>query len=259
MTHEPFDTQAAAYALGALDGEERVQFERHLTSGCDRCQASLRDSGEALAALAAELPPAVPPPGVRAALLRQIDAETARSRPASRPARGWLTWATTAVAAMLVGGVAVGLLLGSRHETRLGELAAELDGLRGERARLEQTLRERADAQALLNLLRDPATRVVALAGAGPSPEAVARVVWHEGEGGWVVVAKLPPASPGRTYELWTFSGGRPSPAGVFDVDASGSAIHRIAPAPKVEGFAVTLEPAGGVPAPTGPIVLAAR
>jgi len=43
-------------------------------------------------------------------------------------------------------------------------------------------------------------------------------------------------------------------------VDASGRAIHRVepaaGPAPK---FAVTLEPEAGVPAPTGPIVLASR
>jgi len=259
MTHEPYDSQAAAYALGALDAEERVEFERHLATGCAECQAALRDSGEALATLAAELPPAIPPPGVRAALLQRVDADVARRRPAVKPARAWFTWATAAVAAMLVGGLAVGLLLNSRYEARLTQLTAELESLRGERARVDSLLRERANAQAVLDLLRDPTTRLVALAGAGPSPEAVARVVWHDATGGWIVVAKLPPASAGKTYEMWTFSGGRPSPAGVFDVDASGSAIHRIALAPKVEGFAVTLEPAGGVPSPTGPIVLAAR
>ncbi len=44
------------------------------------------------------------------------------------------------------------------------------------------------------------------------------------------------------------------------DVDASGVATHRIDPAGgPVDTFAVTLKPAGGVPAPTGPIVRAAR
>jgi anti-sigma-K factor RskA len=37
MNHEPFDTLAATYALGALDGDERVEFERHLAGGCDVC------------------------------------------------------------------------------------------------------------------------------------------------------------------------------------------------------------------------------
>jgi anti-sigma-K factor RskA len=260
MTHEPYDTQAAAYALGALEGEERAEFERHLATGCAECRASLRASGEALATLAARLPPAVPPPHVRAALLRRIDADAARRRPAVRARRWWLGWAATAAAAMVVGAVATSLLLASRYEARLAQLAGEVGALRAERAQLETVLRERAGAQGVLDLLRDPATRLVSLQGAGPGAEAMARVIWQETAGGWIVVAKLPPAPPGKTYELWTFSTGRPSPAGVFDVDASGSAAHRIAPTGgRVEGFAVTLEPAGGVPAPTGPIVLAAR
>jgi anti-sigma-K factor RskA len=258
MTHEPFDTQAAAYALGALDADERSEFERHLATGCDQCQAMLRESAETLAALAAQLPPAIPPPDVRPALLRRIEADAVRRQPAVRPPRRWLaSWAATAAAAMVIGGLAVGLLLVGRYEARLTRLAQEIAA---ERARLEQVLGEQAGAQAILALLRDPATRLVALQGAGPTPGAVARVLWNEQAGGWAIVAKLPPARPGTIYELWTFSGGRPSPAGIFDVDAAGSAMHRFAAADgPVEGFAVTLEPAGGVPAPTGPIVLAAR
>lgn len=250
MTHEPFDTQAAAYALGALDAEERTEFERHLATGCTLCQASLRESGETLAALAAQLPPAVPPAGVRAALLRRIDADSAPRRSVDRSQPRWLGWAATAAAAVVVGALATGLILTHRYEVRVAQLANEVAGLRA----------ERTQAQAVIDLLRDPATRFVALQGAEPSPAALARVIWHETAGGWIMVAKLPPAQPGKTYELWTFSSGRPSPAGVFAVDASGSAIVRIqATGGPVEGFAVTLEPAGGVPAPTGPIVLAAR
>ncbi|MGH2671304.1 MAG: anti-sigma factor, partial [bacterium] len=153
-----------------------------------------------------------------------------------------------------------GLLVADRYESRLARLAGEIGSLRGEREQLEALLREREGAQALLDLLRDPATRLVTLQGAGSNPEAVGRIVWHETTGGWIMVAKLPPTRPGTTYELWTITGGRPSPAGLFDVDASGVATHRIDPAGgPVDTFAVTLEPAGGVPAPTGPIVLAAR
>ena len=106
-------------------------------------------------------------------------------------------------------------------------------------------------------LLRDPGTRVVAMQGTGPSPQAVGRVVWHETHGGHVFVANLPAPPAGRIYELWAITGGTPRPAGLFAPDASGKARHTVAPVGKVDLFAVTLEPAGGVPAPTGPIVLA--
>jgi len=110
------------------------------------------------------------------------------------------------------------------------------------------------------DLLRDPATRVVTLRGLGPSPGATGWLIWHQTAGGQLFVANLPPAASGKAYELWTIGEGAPRPAGVFRVDAEGRATHRVEP---VEGgkpvkvFAVTLEPEGGVPAPTGPMVLA--
>jgi len=110
----------------------------------------------------------------------------------------------------------------------------------------------------VIDLLRDPATRIVALGGARPSPAGTGRLVWHEKAGGHLFVANLPPAPPGKVYELWTITGGQPRPAGVFKVDASGRASQSVPPAPTpVQLFAVTLEPEAGVAAPTGPIVLA--
>ena len=109
------------------------------------------------------------------------------------------------------------------------------------------------------DLLRDPATRVVTLRGLGPSPEATGWVIWHQA-GGQLFVANLPPAPPGKAYELWTIGETVPRPAGVFRVDAEGRATHRVEPVAggrPVKVFAVTLEPEGGVPAPTGPMVLA--
>ena len=46
--------------------------------------------------------------------------------------------------------------------------------------------------------------------------------------------------------------------AGVFDVDASGRALFESTdfPRPDAQNFAVTIEPRGGLPAPSGPIVL---
>src|SRR5947208_2562785 len=181
MNHESFDTLAAAYALGALDGEELVEFEAHLAQECARCAVTLRESYEALAALARSAPPAVPPPEVKQALLSRIAAVAPTASP------------------------------------------------RRERGR-------------------------------GPSPGATGWVIWHQTVGGQLFVANLPPPPPSKTYELWTIGEGAPRPAGVFRVDAEGRATHRVEP---VEGgkpvkvFAVTLEPEGGVPAPTGPMVLA--
>jgi anti-sigma-K factor RskA len=73
----------------------------------------------------------------------------------------------------------------------------------------------------------------------------------------------MPSAPPGKAYELWAIPpGGSPIPAGVFTVDAKGAASLRVSPVAAgtdVETFAVTLEPATGVSAPTGAMYLAGK
>lgn len=261
MTHEPFDTLAAIYALGALDGDERAQFERHLAGGCDVCQETLRESAEALAALARAEPRAIPPPEVKDALLRRIAATTPARRERPQPRR--LVWAVATLAAMVAGAAFTGTFVASRYEGRLGQMAREAAALRARVQQDEAALREQiAVYQSTVDLLRDPTTRVVTLHGLGPSPEATGRIIWHPVSGGHVFVANLRAAPAGSAYELWTIGDGAPQPAGLFQVDASGRGTHRIA---AVEGgkpvkvFAVTLEPESGVPAPTGPMVLASK
>jgi anti-sigma-K factor RskA len=100
---------------------------------------------------------------------------------------------------------------------------------------------------------------VVALGGLPAAPAASGRVIWHDKTGGRLYVSGLPPLPAGKTYELWTIAGAAPRPAGTFEVDQSGRGSRAVAPPDDgpVKVFAVTLEPEGGVPAPTGPMVLA--
>lgn len=283
MTHEPWEAQAAAYALGALDGEELIEFERHLASGCAECQAAIRALEGTLAGLAEQAPPVAPPARVKEDLLRRVAVqrawqagtvakggragETADTSPRDvgprdrgrELRRAWLRWSVGAAAAMIVGGFLAGGYVALRYELRLGEMAREASALRDQLRREAQTLQVRTAAyRQIVDLLQDPATRVVTLQATGPIPAARGRVVWLEKAGGRLVVSNLPPTAEGKAYEAWTISGGKPSPAGVFQVDASGAAVHELpAGAGAVDVFAITIEPAQGVPSPTGPIVLA--
>jgi anti-sigma-K factor RskA len=256
VSHEPYESQAAVYALGALDGEERSQFEAHLASGCAECAQALREHAELLADVARDAPPMIPPAHVKAELMRRVAGSGAVR--ASRRTR-LLRWMAVSAAAVVGIAAFTAGFVASRYEARIGAMARETTRIRAELHRQEAELRDRlAASQGVIDLLRDPATRVVTLRGSGSAAEASARLVWHEAKGGYLLVANAPAPPADKAYELWTISGGRPSPAGVFTVDASGRAIHPVPPtrAP-VDVFAVTVEPAGGVPAPTGPIVLA--
>ena len=75
----------------------------------------------------------------------------------------------------------------------------------------------------------------------------------------FLYVENLDPLPPGQTYQIWLIVDGTPVSAGIFDVQPDGSARLNGEPLPGFEGtvtVAVTVEPEGGVPQPTGPMVL---
>ena len=104
MTQPELHDLAAAYALDALDPEERWTYEQHLYQ-CERCReevAALRETASELAYVP-EGP--VPPPALRERILREARAE--RSTTAAPRRRGWL-FPATAVAAVAATFAAVG-------------------------------------------------------------------------------------------------------------------------------------------------------
>ena len=72
-------------------------------------------------------------------------------------------------------------------------------------------------------------------------------------------VSGLETAPHGKTYEAWIIpAGDAPRPAGLFAGGSDGSTIVLRGTVPMHAKVAVTLEPAGGVPAPTSPILVTA-
>jgi anti-sigma-K factor RskA len=257
MNRDEVRELAALYAVGGLDGEDRARFEALLRSRDPDAVAALGDFESTLLGIAAESSES-PPPRVRAALMDRVAAE-GRGEPARVPVRPVrrrrVLWPAVWAAAMAAGiaAIAVGLVVSMSYEQRLDALAREAAALKSDIARRQQ----------LLAMLRDPATQIVGLAGLAPAPAARARMIWKSPEGGFLIAAGLPPAPAGKTYQLWAIAGQNPPvSAGVFTVDARGAGSLRVPPLPgveKVDVFAVTLEPAGGLPAPSGPMYLASK
>ena len=249
MNRDEINELAAAYALGGLEGEDRVRFEALLAAGDPDAVRALRDCEDTLVGLAAAAPEP-PPPAVKAALMARIAATPAPVR--TLPRRPRALWPVVLSGAMAAGlaAVVVGWSVSATYEKRLDALAQSAEQLRAE-LRSQQTV---------IAILRDPATQVVALAGQAPAPTARARMMWHEKAGGVFVATGLPAAPAGKAYQLWAIAGSNaPVSAGVFTVDASGVGSLSVRPLPgvsTVNAFAVTLEPAGGLPAPSGEMYL---
>ena len=218
----------------------------------------------ALEALA-EAHAARPPATLRGAILAAARAE-AQASALARSRRRWRVVGTIAATVALV----LGGLLG-RSMQRLGATAEQLAALSTDFAALEGqlaserrrlvSLQEAVDSQAkFLRVLDGVQLRSASLAPTeGRGGRARVLLDAESGEAA-VVLAGVPVLEPGKTYELWAIRGSKaPEPAGLLAVaDATGAALH-VAPlkAPgEVTAFAISIEPAGGSPSPTGPVVL---
>jgi anti-sigma-K factor RskA len=243
------------YPLDLLDEREREAVREHLESGCPLCAAELAAARHALDLLPLGLPPEEPSPMVRARLLAAVR----RSRaPGARPmARSWARAAAAAVLAASAAALVSGVVVGRRYQA---ELAALREDLRRQGEELAALREQAGQARESILLVSSPAVKVIDLAGQGPGAGSSARVFWDPGRRQWrLYAANLAPAGSGKTYQLWLITPSAKLSAGTFDPGAEGEASGSVEVPPDsgpILAAAVTDEPAGGSPQPTGAILL---
>jgi len=125
------------------------------------------------------------------------------------------------------------------------------------RASSERLTNRAAELEALRTALARPDLRVVPLAGTESQPGSGARLLW-DAQGGqmYFFAHGLEPAGAAKDYQLWVVTkGGDKVSVGVFDAGAGGGAVltePTDLPTGDIAAAAVTDEPAGGSPQPTG-------
>jgi anti-sigma-K factor RskA len=250
---------AAPYALGVLDDDERFAFEDHL-SGCSSCRAEVSTYHEVIAQLALAVPDHEPPPALRQRVLDSARAVRpirrarggAATGPSSRERSSFGYW--LAVASVGVALIALGAYLSERNvriglEQQVAGLADTVSAREAELARLAAEVSQR-DAVIGAVLAADVETARLTAQGRPPS----ARLFWNRRQGRVVMAAfDLEPAPAGRTYQLWGIANGAAISLGTFNTasDGSASATFAIDPSLAIQLAAVTEEPAGGSPQPT--------
>jgi Anti-sigma-K factor rskA, C-terminal len=174
--------------------------------------------------------------------------------------RAWIRGTVIAAVALVVGALLGSGFVAARYEAQMGQVRREAFAFR-ERLREEDAARRaRMSAdERVVELLRNPATRLITLRATGQASGASGRVVWSEPAGGHILLSGLSPAPEGQTYTVWAVQGGKPRLASSLSVDASGNGSQPLPPLGAVETFVVTLEPSGGSAAPTGPVLLTSR
>jgi anti-sigma-K factor RskA len=251
------------YAFDQLERDEAAALVAHLRSGCPTCAGELAAARTIAGTMGLAASPVAPSPAVRDRVLAAArsggtaPARRAEEMPFIRPRAQWPAFVGTALLAAGLTGFAV-LVPARRGAERL---RSELDAVRQEAT---ASAARAADAQGALKTIASPATRVIAMGPAGPQPEAAARIFWDEPHASWrVYFTHMKVPAPGHTYQLWFITPDqRKVSAGTFSVGVDGEASIVIKIPQELGAIAlaaVTEEPEGGVPQPTGAIQLVGK
>ncbi len=112
--------------------------------------------------------------------------------------------------------------------------------------------------QTMTSVIDAPDTVQVTLAHQTGTPPGEGHVLFNARMGVVVYSGEISPAPPDKVYQLWLMpSSGAPVNAGVVEANQqSKAAVAHVPQNLSAKAFAVTLEPKGGKPQPTGPKVL---
>jgi hypothetical protein len=267
--HDELAELALLAPLGALLPEEQRAVAEHAQS-CARCSAELAKGSAATHVLALAAPTLAPSSAARESLLSSLEGapqrrESLRLAPPRRKRGLRLRHlaASAAVLALALATVSLVAVLRQERETRRALQLADArteERFASEAQRLEALAQRLGSFEQALAAGESGNTRSFALAGEASFGEAKARVVMDAaGEQVLLLASRLPPLPPGRTYQLWVIVSGAPRSLGVFAPDREGRVVYvQSEPLELGSGLqaAVSVEPEGGVPQPTGPIVL---
>jgi anti-sigma-K factor RskA len=217
MTQDEYTDLCELYALGALDGDERSEFEHHL-AGCSDCREGLSRALELNEMIFSATPRVEPSPQLRRRVLAGFGAQAKSPRRAFQWAIG------LAAAAAFV----IAVIAWNTERTARIESSVELGRLRE-----------------IQQILQAPGTKQVQF---GPQPAAAPHgSVFVNGKLGMILIAEgLSAPEAGWTYESWVIrKDGTPIPIEAFRApDGRGISLLRSkVPLDQLQAVAVSLEP----------------
>lgn len=274
--NDPFSGLAGLYALGALNADERKDFETHIET-CQNCVDEVMALLPVSHALTRAVPYHEPPVQLRERVTQSItgvssaeNSDRNKSQPRTVQSNSSQTknrrFLFKMLAMILL--VAAGALgwYASQQVNFARSLEENLDAA-NQRAILAET-----QTDAALQLLRESSQQAdlfssdnlipMRLTAQPAAPNAQGRVFWTGTNGIALTVTGLPPAPVGRAYHLWFVPVDTPVSGGPLTLDSTGRVMTNIEAPDEVVvpvAVAITLEPEGDMINPTGEVYFLGR
>lgn len=254
MSHKKeYEDQIALYSLGLLSGSELVELREHIESGCGVCKKLLEDSNTVFTALPHSLEDMPVPPTLEKRIFERLESKEATRE--TTPQIGfwqrvrpfWLNLGTAASFALI-------LFLIISNITLMNRLSSQQEAM-------NELIAKSGKESEMMHFIMAPKIDSVRLASKMSGMDATGKLLMNpETHQALLLVSNVPVLEKGKTYQLWIIDGGKPVSMGTFDVDSKGNKMMEIKSMPEPtqrSQFAVTLEPEGGMPHPTGAMYLA--
>ena len=256
----------SAYSLGVLEGEDLKEIEEFKQNHPEQFNELLKENELAFTQLSYSVKGSEPNPELKKKLLSDIKENEGEN--VLRPDRSfwqkaqpvWLNIGAAAAAIAIISLVVYNFSLSSKLDSRLAEVANLQNQIAASQTQIENMEKESILNRQMVAFLEDPNVVIINLVNTQPDLTAVGRVLWNtKDDQAMFAGVNLPQAPEGKTYQLWAIGGGDPKSAGIFNVNSQGKNVlllNSLNDLGDIKQFAVSLEPAGGVPLPTGKIYL---
>jgi len=179
--------------------------------------------------------------------------------PDIKPIRRSVNWyAIAATVAFVLTGAQLMRVTSDRN--RMKTQLAQSDTTTVAASPVDSLARALSEKDSMIAAMTGPDVKVVPLTNQS-ARQPLGRMMWNRSSNDWIMVTyNLRQPKPGMTYQVWLVTDNAKISAGTFKPDANGGTFMHARYALDrnvLRAVAITEEPEGGMPAPTGPMVVA--
>jgi anti-sigma-K factor RskA len=288
---EEIREMAALYALGSLTQHEARSFEIHIREGCSVCEEELHRYERTAAGIGFAVDEIDTPEYIRDLLLARVEREpqttaaivtsdgTNGSEPSSRAVTSDQTqpalfqgerkksylfaWAFVLFFAAIA---ILATYAWNSAQKANGRLLSEVSAARADadnlRTLLDSQKGKPVDLEQILAVAGLPGTRIARMVGQSIAPDASGAVLWDMQQNQCLFFGLLPPAPPGKAYQLWINTPTEKIAAGMIKATPTGRIFATTVPPRGImsaSALIITLEPESGSQTPTLPFYAVGR